>query len=577
MSLRTLETAYNRDIELGSTEVTLYTLASGGPAVPSSILFAIPLPQDSPQTIHTPHSSLTHTLTATLHPSARTGTALVKTHAVHTRRYTSHAHTLAISPESRTLDAPANLSVEIPRSTFTSGEPIPIYVTVPTPPRSVVQQGLRLRNVRTELVRVVKVKQEDTEDDEIAELEIDKALDELPSFTSQGSSAVPPQPSSSKIPMSPLFPGSSYRTVLSRSGAQCRFHSGRPVKLRFILHQSSPSASPADGSTSLPSLSTPRGHTNSDADCPSITQLTVLHAVTFRLNIHISFVDMSTRTERISTITFPIHILAPPAPLPEIAASMDAAYQKKHDRPPVKTNRAEDGESSAPHYTEGQAGPSGLPPSGAPPPFEERDAPPPFFSSAAESSSSGLPTFLESEAEIIIPSQASIPSSQNSVPVIPGEGQQFGFLASEQFDGHSEDMQRSSTPPPTLEQATLDTDVTLLAEMSEPERSIEALGIVLDQEEAARGVLPPPPPALDDPSDPPPTIDSGDFRQTSPHPSPPLRPVYTVTESAPGSPPPSIPVIEEQTNHRHAPPPYLVPEESHGDQESVTRPPPYVD
>ncbi|KAJ7630742.1 hypothetical protein FB45DRAFT_1027931 [Roridomyces roridus] len=549
VSLRTTETAYQRDIELGFSEIELFSSLNA--TLPTSFLFAIPLMEDTPQSLIMPNSSISHTLTATLHPSPTSSASpLSKSLVVYTRRYTAHSHSQVLSPETHALNEPTRVEVQVPRTTFKAGEVVPVYVTVPPPSRElVVDQGLRLRNVRVELMRIVEVNHDE-----------DKR--EGPS-TGPSSLPTPPQSSSSKAPAAPSFPASTYKSIIARSGASCRFHSSRPVQLRFILHQPSPSSSPSDFQVDLPSGD--YGHLDSDTEYASITQLTLLHSVTFQINVHISFVDMSSRTESVTTISIPVIILAPPAPLPEVAPSMDAAYSKKHDRPPARTVRQEDPDFSAPHYSEGVAGPSALP-GGAPPPFEERDAPPPFFHSAAEAStSSRLPTFLESEAEIIIPSDDADAVHPEAPAVIVGEGSEFGFSASAQFDGHSEDMQRSATPPPTLEMAQRDADLTPLTDIREPERAMEVLGLVLDGGSSDNGELPPPPPPMDDPSDPPPSIDS-DFRSPDgpPHPpSPPPR--IDPTPPPPGQDPPT---------DGHAPPPYLG---DHSHQEHVARPPPYVD
>ncbi|KAJ7071218.1 hypothetical protein C8F01DRAFT_1244852 [Mycena amicta] len=550
VSLHSLETAYGREIELGFAQVELYSSVDDSP-LPSSFLFAIPLMEDTPQSLRTPHSAITHTLTATLHPFDASLAPVSEKLVVHTKRYTAHSHSLDPSPETHTLADPTRIEVQVPRTTFIAGEVVPLYVTVPPPPRRlVVDQGLRLRNVRVELWRIVQVDRDDTKLDS--------------SGPSTSTAIIPPsQSSSSKAPATPVSPNSTYQTVIARSGASCRFHSSRPVKLRFILHQPSPSESPPDVHASLPS---DFGLVESDAECASITQLTLLHSVTFRLDVHISFVDMTSHTERVSTISVPVVILAPPAPLPEVAPSMEAAYSKKHDRPPARTVRYEDVDYSAPRYSLGEAGPSAIP-AGAPPPFEERDAPPPFFPSAAEaSSSSRLPTFLESETEIIIPPEDTHSVLQPSDPCVVGEGVQFGFSAVEQFDGHSEDMQRSSTPPPTMEMSSRDTDLSSLASIHESE-----LGLVLEQAstgERNAADLPPPPPALDDPSDPPPSIDS-EFRSplTDRHPPSPPEPPRLRPPS------PTAPPVETQASDVHAPPPYLIPEQH--PQENAT-PPPYV-
>ena len=585
-----METAYDNEIELGFSEIVLFSSSSSDlTPLPSTYPFAIPLTPDTPQSLHTSQSSLSHILTATLHPTDPQQRPLFKSLTVHTRRYTSHTHTIAVSPEAYSLDDPTRVEVEVPRTTFKAGEHIPVYVTVP-PPRSelVLDQGLRLRNVRAELVRIVRVKR-GVGEDELSDSEADLLSDgegvpeehylmnsDGPSNTNRHS-----HPStSSKAPTSPLFMGSSYRTIIARSGASCRFHSEKTVQLRFILHQPPPSGSPSDHQVELPTGE--YGHIDNVIECAPITQTTVLHSVSFRLNVHVSFVNTSSRTERFSTITIPIVLIAPPAPLPEVEEWVDAAYQKKHDRPPVKTVRYDD-DSSAPHY-DGEAGPSVLS-SGAPPPFEERDAPPPFFSSEREAStSSRLPTFLESEREIIIPEhqdQSTIPLSQNADTVL-GEGVQFGFLASEQFDGHSDIMQRSSSPAITM--ATSEADLTDMVNNRQPEDAINVLGraLALDQDVQSGGEQlppPPPPPAMDDPSDPPPSIDS-EFRS----PASPLRPpsaagpAYTPpTEAASLHTTAAEPTSGQvQSSHGQAPPPYLTPDNDR-DQGHVTRPPPYMD
>ncbi|KII93211.1 hypothetical protein PLICRDRAFT_102166 [Plicaturopsis crispa FD-325 SS-3] len=602
MTLRTVETAYGREIELGSSTVELFSSSdSTFEALPASFPFAIPLTQDSPQCVHTPQSSLSHVLTATLRPSDPSRATLTKSLTVHTRRYTSHSSNVVIAPETHSLDAPTRVEVEVPRSTFRAGEPVPIYVTVPPPKREVVvEQGLRLRNVRAELIRVVKVRRDD-DGDGSSDSDIDPIPEEHESFffndegpsTAAASTSVEKQPSSSVAGHSPIFQGSSYRTVVSRSGASCRFHSSRPIRLRFVLHQPSPSGSPSDLRIDLPNAD--HGHLDNDTECASITQSTLLHSVTFRIHIHVSFVDMSSRTERFHTISIPVIVIPPPAPLPEVEGQLDAEYQKKHDRPPTRTVRHDDSEVSAPHY-EGEAGPS----SGAPPPFEERDAPPPFSfeAAAAASTSTRLPTFLESETEIFVPHDqneddssacAALPMGHGfSSIVLVGEGTQFGFRASAQFDGHTEDMTRSSTPPPTLEMASRDANVTDLAELGQPARAMEALGLVLEQQqqqhdEAHDEIPPPPPPAMDDPSDPPPSIDDSGFRSTSsrsvsPRPSVPSfgQAIDGSLHAAPSPGPPST-RQERPLSQGHAPPPYLVPDNDGESEAHVIRPPPYID
>ncbi|KAG1755133.1 uncharacterized protein EDB91DRAFT_1277270 [Suillus paluster] len=579
VALRAVESASGQEIELGSSEINLVSFTGTSDSMSSSTSFAIPLTSDAPQCIHTPHSLLEYALTATFHPINTSEPVVSRRVVVHTRRYTSHSHTVDTLPETHVLESPSHVEVQVPRTIFRAGEPIPVYITVPPPSRQLMlREGLRLRNVKTEIVRIVSIKgQDDGGYFESGTLYGSSIADLQPQ---DGPSLVGPTPSAEKPPIT--SPGSTYRTVTSRSGASCRFHSSRPVRLRFILHQASPSASPVDYQRSLPEGD--YSNIDNDLQCTSITQSTLLHSVSFLLNIHISFVDTTNRTERLTTVPIPLTIIPPPAPLPEVEEWIDAAYQKKHDRPPLRTVRQEDSEPSIPIYQEGEAGPS-YTQSGAPPPFEDRDIPPPPFFHSMPSTSNAPPSFQESESEIFISSdttdqEALLPTELTIV----GEGILFGFTASEQFDGHSDTMHRSSTPPPSVEMAERDTDVTGFADIGQSVPVFEALNIVLDDSHAPRsgGELPPPPPAMDDPSDPPPSIDS-DFRSPTvrvpvqSH-SPPLaHQSYSQAPATRDSLHPPSDILHHSSPHGHAPPPYLVPGSDHDQEEHVTRPPPYMD
>jgi neural Wiskott-Aldrich syndrome protein len=608
MDLRTVEAAYDQLIELSQTTIILYESDDDKETLlPSTFSFALPLTPDAPQCIHTPQSSLKHILSATLHPFDAAAQPFSKTLTVHTRRFISHTCSIPVSPVTRTLDNPSRVEVEIPRTAFTCVEPVPIYVTVPPPRRElVVDEGLRLRNIKAELIRVVRVA-DGTEEANEGESAVDADADvdvDVPSDVGdeseedqdgRGGGNAPlgigisfpthekraaAASSSSTAPYSNRAPqsrrGASYRTVISRSGALCRFHATLPVRLRFILHQSSPSSSPSDSTHPLPAGDF--GSTGSDAECASITQTTLLHSVSFRIRVHATFRNTSQHTERVSTITIPITFLPSPAPLPEVEESVDSAYLKKHDRPPARTNRRDDVDA-APHYEfeEGEAGPSYMA-SGAPPPFEERDAPPPFFPTHFPSSSSRLPTFLESEQEILIPpSEDNAAAPPRMMPllkqVIEGEGVLFGFPASSQFSGHTEvDRNEASTPPPSVEMATLDPNVTGLVGLNVdvPEHTIQ---LTLQQEEqiTTGEAPPPPPPPMDDPSDPPPSIHSEyRSREGVAHQATPMTPAVDLPAPQIA---PRIPVATR--SHVSAPPPYPVPDGV--EHEQVARPPPYVD
>ncbi|KAL4243463.1 hypothetical protein ABKN59_001119 [Abortiporus biennis] len=570
IALRTTEKVDEHEINLNSFEMTLHS-ATEGSDLPSSYPFSIPLPPDTPQCLHSPMSSLTHTLTATFHPSDPDGTPLVKSLIIHTRRYTSHSHLLGPAPEIRMIDDPTHVEVQVPRTSFKAGESIPLYITIPSPHRELIlDQGLRLRNVRAELVRIVTAKPPTAQGREVV-------ADNYTSLQEAGgSNSASVRKQQNLMTSHPRelraflgVPGGG--EVVALSGASCRLHPSKALRIRLVLHQPVSEehlvSSPLDVELS-------EARQDGTTECATISQETILHSTSFVLCIHITFMHMQTHTERVSTISIPVAILPPSAPLPEVEESIDTAYHKKHDRPPTRTVREEDGD--APHY-ESEAGPSYIP-NGAPPPFEEREAPPPFFTSEPEASTSRLPTFLESETEIYVPSQEEIVSPlPMSDLAFEGEGVLFGFTVSEQFDGYNHEHERPVTPPPTLEMATLDPDVTNLATMTERD-AITALGLALEHHQEANAQPPPPPPPMDDPSDPPPSIDSA-FR--SPHllpsSSPPHAPPAFTEPLDPG---PSLPppTLGRDTSDGHAPPPYNIPGVNHhSDHNNVTRPPPYVD
>ncbi|OCH96518.1 hypothetical protein OBBRIDRAFT_8158 [Obba rivulosa] len=585
VSLRTVEAANGSEIELGNSELVLSSTVEHAPQR-SSFPFSIPLPADTPQCIHTPRSWLTHTLTASLLRPAAGAHAISRSLVVHTRRYTPHPHVLTVAPETRTVEEPTLIEVQIPRTTFKAGEPLPVYVTVPVPRRELVtEQDLRLRNIRAELVRSIRAKDQNTEESIAAEVEIEPSLLEG-ECANEGRSTDPPasSPPGKQGIRSSLFAQDADRPtssgsdgesrIVSWSGAACRLHPARPIRVRLILR-------PPTGSPDIPHEGLPPGdyyYLESDEDCASITQATLLHTVSFSLAVHVTFMSMSNRTERVSSISIPVTIIPPTARLPEIEEDLDAAYHKKHDRPPDRTVRVED--SDVPRY-EGVPGPSYL--ANAPPPFEEREAPPPFSTMAPEAStSSGLPTFMESEREIYLPADEDSSIDPSSLPpphlMIEGEGTLFGFPPSEQFDGYSDDTERSFTPPPSMEMASRDTDVTRLANF-DTTAAIEALEFALDQQEGISDdhLPPPPPPPMDDPSDPPPSIDSafrapGESHQPTPS-QPPGLSFAQVTEQTDTHLSVNSPGAQGES---HAPPPYAVPD--HGvEHDHVAHPPPYVD
>ncbi|KAI0348645.1 hypothetical protein BDW22DRAFT_112109 [Trametopsis cervina] len=573
IALRTTEKYQDSEVELAATEITLYSALSpsaAGEPLPSVYPFSIPLSPDTPQCVHTPWSSVMHTLTATLHPVDASQQGISHTVAVHTRRYTSHTHTLSVMPEVRNFDDPTRVEVEVPRTTFRSGEAIPLYLTIPPPRRELVlDEGIRLRNVRAEFIRVVTSHQGQADTPPIEESSAPQAS------SSAAAQKTTSGPTSQSLDMRSHLGVPGGGEVIAVSGATARLHPSDTVKLRLVLHpQLDDRSFPNEGTSNELA---PEVALESGSQCATISQTTLFHEVSFMICVHITFMHMSSHTERICTVTIPVMVVPPAATLPEVEDDIDAAYHKKHDRPPAQTNRQDD--IDAPHYSAGEAGPSF---SHAPPPFEEREAPPPF--SEPEASTSRLPTFLESETEIYVPE----PHDATMDPVSPelvfeGEGSLFGFPPDEQFDGYQvfHEHERAGTPPPTLEMATLDPDVTSLATMDRS-AALNALELALEQHQEASSdhVPPPPPPPMDDPSDPPPSIDS-DFRVpgsrgVTSSPPPHTAPAFAAQDSPNAA---SVPA-PELSSHGHAPPPYRVPggnEVEHSQDDHVTHPPPYVD
>ena len=597
IALRTLEKANAKEIELNRCEHVLYPSPSASGSsdpspTPSTFPFSIPLPSDTPQCLHAPHSSLTHTLTATLISAEEESQTYTKDVIVHTRRYTSHTHTLGVLPETKAIDSPTRIEVQVPRTSFKAGEPIPLYLTIPTPRRELVlDEGLRLRNVRAELIRTVKIKEEQPRVNSNPGTSSQGESSSGSGESSQGTSSVQKQHSMSSsyaLDMRSVVGVPGGGEVIALSGAACRLHPSESLRIRLVLHPPHDDTSLTNHTATL--YLEDGSHQEAITECASITQTTLLHVVSFVVCVHVTFMHMSSHTERVSTISIPINILPPSASLPEVDESLDVAYRKKHDRPPMRTVRHPD--ADVPHYEEGVAGPS-FHNQGAPPPFEEREAPPPFFPSEPEASTSRLPTFLESEEQIFIPSeeeQSTGPLPPPTEFVFEGEGILFGFTPTDQFDGYNQEPQeRPITPPPTLEEATMDRNVTELANLTESE-AYNAIELALDPSQhptTDSGLLPPPP--IDD-GDPPPSIDS-DF--TSPPPnrhhtaSPPhvdvndAPPAFAEPTGGPHHPPPPPPMAAEAehptTSEGHAPPPYRVPDNAQTvDHETVTGPPPYV-
>ncbi|KIM34414.1 hypothetical protein M408DRAFT_19323 [Serendipita vermifera MAFF 305830] len=610
ISLVTVERDQSSVVQLASHTVELYdSLPSSAPGTSANIVtrppttsyFSIPLTTDTPQALRTPLSSLSHQLIAKLTSTDPARKTLTTSQDIDIRRYSSPDPSLTpLVPKTYTLDSPVRVELQIPRLTYRLGEVIPVYVTIPVPTtEQVTYTGIRLRNLKVELIRVVKILSSHSEGTSETSSSASASVSGSSSMTAHRSADSPLRSSfASDSPpyvhtlrleghVSPRVDRTvDFRTALTRSGAPARFHSSRPVRIRLLARTSAAPSSPAQ--VPIDSAS----HSTGVFDCP-ITQSTTLHTVEFFIEVSVSFLRHRTHqaasehlpVQESTTISVPITILPPLAKTLEAVGDMDMehAYHKKFDKPPTKTNR----EAAA------DVGPPGPSASGAPPPFDDRDAPPPPFmhseSQQSQAGTSHLPTFLESEAHYVVPLPGPSNSSQmpyagytsvstssaqtrpsaveedpDRVLEIEGEGRLFGFRPEEQFDGLEATFGGGAEPPPAIENVQDDTDVTALADLVDrPERALEAIGrgmgVVTSEVDPSYGTHiqsdidrlehalqmnaqeeAPAPPFVDDPADPPPGIDM-EFR-TSPPPFPPphadsdLAPPHT----PPADPPPSI-------------------------------------
>ncbi|BGP44744.1 hypothetical protein JCM10450v2_000558 [Rhodotorula kratochvilovae] len=227
---------------------------------PSSTSFKLELTPDLPVCIHTtPSSSLAYTLTATLYSANSDTLPLVRCAPVHLVRTTPPGSLLAGStvaslggvppsttPRTVATTSPIAFSVRLPRTVFRRSEPIELMTRIEVPDAKAVGEGLRLRTVSAEFVRTIQVVGVSHSAPSSAD-----GRDELEQGVSE--------------PAEPQV----HRTVLAHSGKSARFSPSRPIIIRLVLH---PPTEPS---------------------CESITQSTILHTVSFAVNVIIGLVNVS--------------------------------------------------------------------------------------------------------------------------------------------------------------------------------------------------------------------------------------------------------------------------------------------
>ncbi|QRV90806.1 hypothetical protein RhiJN_18824 [Ceratobasidium sp. AG-Ba] len=476
-------------VELGFSKHTLWSQTqapstSTSPetsAMPAVLPFSIRLASDTPQCLHTPNSAISNCLIVTLESSSLP--PISKTVEVHTRRYTTVTSPyLPVAPRRITLETPTPVTAEVPRTVFRSGEPIPIYWEVPKADATIMGRGLRLRNLRAELVRLIRLDTGDSEEETdsissedetgwaIGEPDMSMFASPPPTAGFEKGSSMQMQQSQLSASSSTSPGGSVHSAIVTRSGAPARLHPTRTVRVRLVLHGLS-----HDPHADIQS------EENTHEVCASISQTTLMHDVSFHVILRASFlVDGQEQTFK---GRIPVTIIPRVAPQVEVPDDLGHAYMKKHDRPPARTVRAEDadhGEGPStgppPAFEDGSITPIAGAESAAPPPFVE--GPGPYGPPPLEPSSSQLPTFHESESranangsitpggsrlptffesESAAAAAAASPSREQILPpapsgtfgewaqtgneesgmelVFPGEGSSYGFRPQDEFDG----------------------------------------------------------------------------------------------------------------------------------------------
>lgn len=272
-----IELCEHREVLWGLGVPSSSTHQGTGSFPPPTSPFKIALTRELPHCIHLGDSSLEYTLSATLHFADSTVPPLTKSIPVHLVRLSppgavfnspslsSATPASMMRPSTLTVDEPVRTSVRLRRTVFKRSEPIALLVRIEVPSAHAVQDdGLRLRNISAELVRTVARAKSSSKPAELVEAMSVDAITEL---------AAPSQP-----------PAPPHTTILAHSGKSCRFSPSRPIVLRLLLHPPVVVA------------------------CESVTQSSVLHDISFAVNVTVAL--SSSRTPRASiTIAHPVFIV----------------------------------------------------------------------------------------------------------------------------------------------------------------------------------------------------------------------------------------------------------------------------
>ncbi|CAO1630654.1 unnamed protein product [Jaminaea pallidilutea] len=318
--------------------------------MPSVMPFQFSLPEHLPHCVHLPGVNLEYRLVATLYPAEEAPMEqepITKSVLVHVTRYSPPARLGDLLPAKLrqqftetekcwTRTVPMDVDVAIARTLFRRGEPIKVRVQVAPPGEELLTQGLRIRSVEAELLRVVTgrvrllqegSKSKSSSADSISKgkgnLRIDEGgkdvdrvrVDHHGRATLDGwephshllgdegdadltaaeqESDIEPklEPVAASSDNEPGATGSVHRTLLSYSGKSCRFSRRKPLVLFLTLVP--PFTSPALPHPSPDHDAPPAGHSPLSAGtsgggggCESVSQETDLSKVEFWVRIWI--------------------------------------------------------------------------------------------------------------------------------------------------------------------------------------------------------------------------------------------------------------------------------------------------
>lgn len=148
--------------------------AIGASRPPSTMAFEFQLPEELPHCIHLPGVKLEYRLIATLLPApwAIEQEPVTTSVLTHITRYTppgsSHQllppaipiGTFSESPRTWQIEDPTKVQITLGMTLLRRADPIKIKIRVPPPDEKAVEQGLRIRSVEAELIRVVQGRRE---------------------------------------------------------------------------------------------------------------------------------------------------------------------------------------------------------------------------------------------------------------------------------------------------------------------------------------------------------------------------------------------------------------------------------